>query len=725
MNGFAFCLSALIFLTAGKGFAQCPVVLHCSAPTDTLCDASSNDSLLWNGSSFWDTLYQLHDLPEVPADLQLSVVDTCAGGVPVRFLLFLDLDGNGSLESVLDSDSLPPPAQVWYNNAANPGYAADSALVFDTRPVPAAEQHRFVLQQTQHGDTLLAAVRWTSDANPGVYSIPELPGRKFKIIWSIGLPGAVDTCTHLAAVSDCRAPEVYCLNNFSTMLSPSGFATIWATDLVGSATDDKTPPDLLQFAIRRTGDGVGFPLDALGNPLPEAFFNCCELGPQMVELWVKDVAGNTGFCSTYVEIQDVFGNCDCNSESLYACAETFADSSKIDDLLFNFVNGATHLFAHPLTGGCAEFDGVLHAGDSYHLTAYKNDHPLNGVSTFDLVLISKHILGLEPFDATWKWLAADANNSNSVTTFDVVELRKLILGIYDTLPGNTSWGFVPDEYVFPDPANPFAFPVPGNLSVDSFPSTGRAEHILYGYKVGDVNGTALPSDYRPAPDYRQAATLTLPDLSFVPGETFEVAVQAGEAASWLGLQFALQFDPKTVEITQVIPGVLQGLDEAAWSLDRPGLLHFSWFNAVPQVVMRDENLFRLRIRARDAGRLKDVLSFSTERLKPEAYDHGNHSSGLQLHYTAQDFNGGASILLTPQPNPTTAVTQFPLRLAAAETAILAITEVSGKVVYQVEKALERGNQLIDVPASAFPSAGIYFWTLKIGTELHSGRLVRQ
>ena len=79
MNGFAFCLSALIFLTAGKGFAQCPVVLHCSAPTDTLCDASSNDSLLWNGSSFWDTLYQLHDLPEVPADLQLSVVDTCAG----------------------------------------------------------------------------------------------------------------------------------------------------------------------------------------------------------------------------------------------------------------------------------------------------------------------------------------------------------------------------------------------------------------------------------------------------------------------------------------------------------------------------------------------------------------------------------------------------------------------------------------------------------------------
>jgi hypothetical protein len=47
-----------------------------------------------------------------------------------------------------------------------------------------------------------------------------------------------------------------------------------------------------------------------------------------------------------------------------------------------------------------------------------------------LVLINKHILGLEPLSSPYKMIAADANNSRSITTFDIVEMRKLILGIY-------------------------------------------------------------------------------------------------------------------------------------------------------------------------------------------------------------------------------------------------------------------------------------------------------
>jgi hypothetical protein len=39
----------------------------------------------------------------------------------------------------------------------------------------------------------------------------------------------------------------------------------------------------------------------------------------------------------------------------------------------------------------------------------------------DLVLISKHILGLEPLNSPYKMIAADANKSNSITTFDIVE----------------------------------------------------------------------------------------------------------------------------------------------------------------------------------------------------------------------------------------------------------------------------------------------------------------
>ncbi len=102
-------------------------------------------------------------------------------------------------------------------------------------------------------------------------------------------------------------------------------------------------------------------------------------------------------------------------------------------------------------------------------TPYKNDDPLNGVSTFDLVLINRHILGLQPLGSPYKMIAADANASRSITTFDIVEFRKLILGIYTALPNNTSWRFVDKDFQFPDPSNPFKTPFPESITVTSPP----------------------------------------------------------------------------------------------------------------------------------------------------------------------------------------------------------------------------------------------------------------
>jgi hypothetical protein len=98
-----------------------------------------------------------------------------------------------------------------------------------------------------------------------------------------------------------------------------------------------------------------------------------------------------------------------------------------------FIDGPTASTTFP--------NAVPFLGD-YTVTPTKDNDPLNGVSTFDLVLINKHILGLEPLNTPYKMIAADANNSRSITTFDIVELRKLILGIYTELPNNTSWRFV-------------------------------------------------------------------------------------------------------------------------------------------------------------------------------------------------------------------------------------------------------------------------------------------
>ncbi|HNL39495.1 MAG TPA: hypothetical protein PKH43_10185, partial [Saprospiraceae bacterium] len=139
--------------------------------------------------------------------------------------------------------------------------------------------------------------------------------------------------------------------------------------------------------------------------------------------------------------------------------------------------------------GKFEFDNLPDQPSA--LRPHFSDDWTNGVSTFDLALISKHILGIQPLASPYKMIAADANHSNSITTFDIVLLRKLLLGVSDTLDGNTSWRFVAAEYVFPDANNPFSAPFPETIHLDSLSGMPDSAQFI-GIKIGDVNNSTNP-----------------------------------------------------------------------------------------------------------------------------------------------------------------------------------------------------------------------------------------
>ena len=132
------------------------------------------------------------------------------------------------------------------------------------------------------------------------------------------------------------------------------------------------------------------------------------------------------------------------------------------------------------------------AGHNYTISPERDTNDLNGVTTFDLVLISKHILGIEPMNSPWKMLAADVNKSNSITTFDIVEVRKVLLGINPSFPANTSWRFFPEFAVFPDPNNPFNGTLPPNSITINNLQGDYPNANFKGIKIGDTNNTAYP-----------------------------------------------------------------------------------------------------------------------------------------------------------------------------------------------------------------------------------------
>ena len=133
------------------------------------------------------------------------------------------------------------------------------------------------------------------------------------------------------------------------------------------------------------------------------------------------------------------------------------------------------------------------AGYNSTITPSKNINPLNGVTTYDLVLIQKHILGIELLDSPWKIIAADANQDGKVTTFDIITLRKLILGITTELPNGKSWRFAPKDYVFPNPLNPFQPPFPERIEVPNTADPAPSHFQFTGVKIGDVDFSADPN----------------------------------------------------------------------------------------------------------------------------------------------------------------------------------------------------------------------------------------
>ena len=496
MQKFLLLVLALWVIPHGTS-AQCePQLLDCSAAVQA-CDLSANDPQYWHEMYWWDNLIQTHDLAEAKIDLSLSIKDTC-GGLTLRCLLFLDLDGDGVQETVVDSDSFPSgPNAIFYNNIISGG----NVRSFDERPIPLNQKWRFALKTSVSGDTSSFNIRWTTLATPTVYELPELPYGSHKMRWIVtNSAGAVKICEKPFVVKDCKVPTVVCLNGLSVNIMPTQMIQLWASDFLQYSEDNVTPTSQIKIGIRKTGTGAGFPFDANGNPIAHVIFNCDELGTQSVELWAIDAVGNADFCETYVILQDNFGNCGMPPTFIEACVTQACENGLgLDETYFDF--SVLSPFWPPTSyfdlGVCGSINFAIPPSE-VTITPSNDANPLNGVSTFDMVKIQEFIDGITPFSSPYQWIAADANRDNVVDTLDVLECKKLILGVYTQLPNNTSWRFVDKNHVFPSPY-PLSVPFPESITVNSI-NLPAIDPEFVGVKICDVSCAGLVDFYEIMPE---------------------------------------------------------------------------------------------------------------------------------------------------------------------------------------------------------------------------------
>ncbi|MFZ4545026.1 MAG: dockerin type I domain-containing protein, partial [Saprospiraceae bacterium] len=181
----------------------------------------------------------------------------------------------------------------------------------------------------------------------------------------------------------------------------------------------------------------GTPL-AFGTSVPATnmiWVGCTGIVP--IRLWSIDAAGNTDYCDTYVQIQNNMnatpkeGVCPAVTVTGAKISGNVSTSNGkvLDNALVAITSGtaANGKVTSKVVNG--KYEVFVANGSDVKVSADKNDNPLNGVSTFDLVLISKHILGTQMINDVYGKQAADINNNGKITTSDIVELRKMILGL--------------------------------------------------------------------------------------------------------------------------------------------------------------------------------------------------------------------------------------------------------------------------------------------------------
>jgi hypothetical protein len=683
---------------------QDPVIENCPASPVTICDLTPNDPQLWNEMFWWDNTISSHDLCEGPTDLNITATDACSGAnLTVRYLLFLDLDGDGSMETLVNSNELGLNGLGWNNIRFNSANGAGINRTFDGRPVPSNQKYGFALQTTKSGNKVTAAVRWNTQQSPNTFVVPELPYGTHKIKWVVedGC-GNESICEYTFIVKDCKVPTVVCYNGLSGNIMPTGMLTVWANDFLKYGEDNCTPANQLVYSIQKKGGPQVFPRDAQGNPITSVTFNCKELGTQEVELWAIDKAGNAGYCTTYFLVQDPFKNC--GPAATVAGVVSTEKANGLEEATIEVngtVTGGVPLFKSAVTNkdGKYEFAKGVPFSTNFTVTPIKDQNPLNGVSTYDLVLISKHILGLEPLATPFKMIAADANKSNSITTLDIVELRKLILGIYTELPNNTSWRFVPKSHTFANSSNPFASLFPENMSIADI-QNNMLNGDFVSMKVGDVNESAVANSLMSSEDRTLATTLfDVEDRAVKAGETF--AVNFKSAAALQGFQFTMNLNG--LEVVDVLKS------------DKVGAENFGIFADALTASVDGANEFTVNFRAAKAGKLSEMLGVSSRITRAEAYNMGGERESVALRFN----NGGVSTiagvgfeLYQNQPNPFVGKTMIGFHLPEAATATLTVFDESGRVLFTRKGDFAKGYNAVEVEREALGTTGLMYYQLQ-------------
>ncbi|MEN0005106.1 MAG: T9SS type A sorting domain-containing protein, partial [Bacteroidota bacterium] len=528
------------------------------------------------------------------------------------------------------------------------------------------------------------------------------------------------------SVVDCKAPVPTCINGLAIELMPTepgtdadgdgdidtGAMGIWASDFIASPVGDCSEP--IQFSINRDGEtpdinqtGIILTCDDPATLIVEIYAWDSAFNPYAVQPDGTVGGPNYDHCETYILIQDNMFDV-CTTEATGSIAGITA--TEWDDPIENtevLVSGVMN--EQVITGidGAYSFP-ALPANEDYTVTPHNDLDPDNGVSTFDIVVIQKHILGVDRLDSPYQMIAADVDNSGSISVVDLLTIRKLVLSVIDEFPGNTSWRFVDAAYSFPDPQNPWVEQFPEVVSVNNLPAESIINGDFVGVKIGDVTGDAQSNSLQTIQTRSRDEWVI--DVASTPVEVGQVRIpfSASDLADLQAYQFTLSVDAAYATIQEVEYGSASA-DHIGMRYAEEGTITLSWDEQ--STLDTEATLFTLVLNVQQAAEMEQFIQLHSRYTKAEAYDQAGEAKDIALRFGESQVQK-QYVLHQNRPNPFSDATVISFELPEELEATIIIRDVQGRTLRLIRGEYAKGYNEISLKASELGVSGVLYYTLE-------------
>ncbi len=430
-------------------------------------------------------------------------------------------------------------------------------------------------------------------------------------------------------------------------------------------------------------------------------FDCNQVGQTVNLIAVAiDIDGNDNGCFNQVVISDPDGNCNgLSGEQIHGLIANEDDRPTADIPVF--VDGSQG--NNTSTNDQGEYVITnAQVGENYTILPRSNRDVRAGITTLDLVQLSRHIIGLQALDSPYKLIAADVDYSNTLDAFDILELQKLIIFDIPEFQNGNAWRFVDKNYDFKNPSQPLMEYFPELIEINPLQVDPPSADFI-SVKLGDLNNSylGLPENLE-----KSKWNWQIPNLNIPATKQFILPLYAEAYEHWNGLQAELFFDNTSVKIVELIPGQLNPV----FNLQKDRLLISCISNGVESIDEK-EPIFSILLEANSLISSNSIFTLGNKYLPAYVVSKNEISNtiGLEVKQSNEitvQSSKDLPILFSNRPNPFSEQTTIRFSIPEEGNVVLSIMDVSGRTLYRQEQYLKEGYHEVVVLRDQLKAEGV-------------------